>query len=123
MRFLPKLYFTTPSDHAPGKLVHDLAPGAKRGEALHGRRPDQVPGADDHLRTRVLAGEHVPKATTCTKAGHTRQHFRPQMLKWAWVQYVAILVVFVYVFRQIKAFVFSNQILPTRCSSAKQRQS
>ena len=47
-----------------------------------------------------------------------------QMLKWAWVQYVSILIVFVYVFRQIKTFVFSNQILPTRCSSAaKQHQS
>ena len=46
------------------------------------------------------------------------------MLKWAWVQYVSILIVFVYVFRQVKNFVFSNQILPTRMISAtKQHQS
>ena len=45
------------------------------------------------------------------------------MLKWAWVQYVSILIVFVYVFRQIKTFVFSNQILPTITRSSKQHQS
>ena len=45
------------------------------------------------------------------------------MLKWAWVQYVSILIVFVYVFRQIKTFVFSNQILPTRTYAVKQQQS
>lgn len=36
------------------------------------------------------------------------------MMKWAWVQYSSILVVFVFLFREIKTFVFSNQILPTR---------
>ena len=40
-----------------------------------------------------------------------------QMLKWAWVQYVSILIVFVYAFRRIKTFVFANQILPTRCQT------
>ena len=42
--------------------------------------------------------------------------YRPgfwQMIKWAWVQYVAVLVVFVFTFRQIKTFVFAKQILPT----------
>ena len=48
------------------------------------------------------------------------------MLKWAWVQYVSLLIVFVFVFRQIKTFVFSNQVFPTRrqppVSSAKEHQ-
>ena len=36
-----------------------------------------------------------------------------QMLKWAWIQYVSILVVFIYFFRQVKTFVFSKQVLPS----------
>ena len=35
------------------------------------------------------------------------------MMKWAWVQYVSLLIVFVFVFRRIKTYVFSKQILPT----------
>jgi Transmembrane protein 231 len=36
-----------------------------------------------------------------------------QMMKWAWVQYVSVLIVFIAIFRQIKIFVFRKQILPT----------
>lgn len=36
-----------------------------------------------------------------------------QMLKWAWVQYISVLIVFVYFFRKVKAFVFSKQVLPS----------
>eukprot|EP00096_Caligus_rogercresseyi_P007848 TRINITY_DN2595_c0_g1_i2.p1 TRINITY_DN2595_c0_g1~~TRINITY_DN2595_c0_g1_i2.p1 ORF type:complete len:162 (+),score=12.93 TRINITY_DN2595_c0_g1_i2:164-649(+) len=42
--------------------------------------------------------------------------YRPgfwQVLKWAWVQYAAILIVFMILFRTIKGFVFSNQVLPS----------
>ena len=35
-----------------------------------------------------------------------------QMLKWAWVQYISILIVFIFFFRQVKIFVFSKQVLP-----------
>ena len=35
------------------------------------------------------------------------------MLKWAWVQYFSLLLVFIYLFRWVKNFVFSNQIFPT----------
>ncbi len=36
-----------------------------------------------------------------------------QMLKWAWVQYLAILVIFIAVFREVKMFVFGRQVLPS----------
>ena len=36
-----------------------------------------------------------------------------QMMKWAWVQYVSMLIVFIYFFRHVKAFVFSRQVLPS----------
>ena len=36
-----------------------------------------------------------------------------QTIKWGWLQYLAILVIFIYIFNSIKTFVFSNQILPT----------
>ena len=36
-----------------------------------------------------------------------------QMMKWAWVQYASVLIIFIAIFRQIKIFVFQKQILPT----------
>lgn len=42
--------------------------------------------------------------------------FKPgfwNVLKWGWVQYVAVLVVFVGLFRHIRAFVFENQVIAT----------
>jgi len=42
--------------------------------------------------------------------------YRPgvaQLLKWAWIQYLAIFVIFYFVLQRIKAFVFLNQIIPT----------
>ena len=36
-----------------------------------------------------------------------------QMIKWAWVQYMSILIVFIYFFRSVKQFVFSKQVLPS----------
>lgn len=35
-----------------------------------------------------------------------------QTLKWGWVQYLSVLVVFVYVFNGVKSYVFYQQILP-----------
>lgn len=43
--------------------------------------------------------------------------YRPgfwQMIKWAWVQYLAVLVIFIYVFKRVKEFVFTKGILTTR---------
>ena len=36
-----------------------------------------------------------------------------QVIKWGWVQYLSILIVFMYVATFVKNFVFSQQILPT----------
>ncbi|XP_013388684.1 transmembrane protein 231 [Lingula anatina] len=36
-----------------------------------------------------------------------------QLIKWAWVQYVAILIIFVAAFDRIKTFIFQNQLVPT----------
>jgi len=37
-----------------------------------------------------------------------------QMMKWAWIQYLSIFIVFVYLMRSIKTFVYTRQVLPTR---------
>ena len=45
--------------------------------------------------------------------------YRPgfwQVIKWGWVQYVSLLLVFIYVTAAIKNFVFANQIVPTLVS-------
>ena len=42
-----------------------------------------------------------------------------QMMKWAWVQYSAILIVFIIFFREVKQFVFSKQVLPSIVSISK----
>ena len=39
-----------------------------------------------------------------------------QLLKWGWVQYLSILLVFMYAAAGVRSFVFSNQILPTLVS-------
>ncbi|KAG8437466.1 hypothetical protein GDO86_008243 [Hymenochirus boettgeri] len=36
-----------------------------------------------------------------------------EMLKYAWIQYVSILLIFLWVFERIKVFVFQNQVLTT----------
>lgn len=41
-----------------------------------------------------------------------------QQLKWGWIQYIAILVPFVYVFKLIKIFIFENQLVPTIVNSS-----
>ncbi|XP_029910459.1 transmembrane protein 231 [Myripristis murdjan] len=42
--------------------------------------------------------------------------YRPgfwETVKFAWIQYVSVLLVFLWVFRRIQTFVFQNQVLPT----------
>ena len=42
--------------------------------------------------------------------------YRPgfwQLIKMAWIQYLAILFIFLFLFRRVKRFVFENQVVPT----------
>ncbi|XP_031678550.1 transmembrane protein 231 isoform X1 [Oncorhynchus kisutch] len=42
--------------------------------------------------------------------------YRPgfwEMIKFAWIQYVSVLLIFLWVFNRIQTFVFQNQVLPT----------
>jgi len=51
--------------------------------------------------------------------------YRPgfwQMIKWAWIQYLAVLVIFIYLFKSIKQFVYKNRILSTRIYSSSRQQ-
>lgn len=36
-----------------------------------------------------------------------------QLLKWAWIQYFSIMILFVFISRKIKKFLFQNRILQT----------
>ncbi|XP_060041143.1 transmembrane protein 231 isoform X2 [Erinaceus europaeus] len=42
-----------------------------------------------------------------------------EMIKFAWIQYVSILLIFLWVFERIKKFVFQNQVVTTIPSQAK----
>ncbi|KAK6178000.1 hypothetical protein SNE40_012846 [Patella caerulea] len=35
------------------------------------------------------------------------------LIKWGWIQYVAVLIIFVYIFQQVKIFIFQNQLVLT----------
>lgn len=42
--------------------------------------------------------------------------YRPgfwQVIKWAWIQYLSLLLVFLHIFKGLKEYVFSNQLVPT----------
>lgn len=42
--------------------------------------------------------------------------YRPgfwEMIKFAWIQYVSVLLIFLWVFQHIQTFIFQNQVLPT----------
>ena len=48
--------------------------------------------------------------------------FRPgfwEVVKQAWIQYLAVLVIFVFIFHYIKLFVFQNQIITTTVTGPK----
>ncbi|XP_069822253.1 transmembrane protein 231 isoform X3 [Dendropsophus ebraccatus] len=47
-----------------------------------------------------------------------------EMIKYAWIQYVSVLLIFLWVFERVKIFVFQNQVFTTvPVSSLKQHQS
>jgi transmembrane protein 231 len=35
------------------------------------------------------------------------------MIKWGWVQYVSVLILFLFVFDRIKVFIYQNQLVQT----------
>ncbi|GLH16793.1 Transmembrane protein 231 [Gryllus bimaculatus] len=42
--------------------------------------------------------------------------YRPrfwQVVKWAWMQYISVLLVFLYVFKSVKTYVFRNRLIPS----------
>ena len=46
------------------------------------------------------------------------------MIKWGWIQYVAILLIFLYIFERVKVFFFMNQLVTTiveRASDTKNK--
>ena len=55
----------------------------------------------------ISARLHYPEQTLTYTPGFW------QVIKWGWVQYLSILIVFMYVASGVKNFVFSQQILPT----------
>ncbi|XP_035680504.1 transmembrane protein 231-like [Branchiostoma floridae] len=55
----------------------------------------------------ISATVRYPEETILYKPGFW------QLIKWGWVQYISILLVFLFVFDRIKTFVFENQILNT----------
>ncbi|RNA25571.1 transmembrane protein -like [Brachionus plicatilis] len=44
-----------------------------------------------------------------------------QQFKWGWIQYISILIPFIFVFRTIKVFIFENQLVPTICVNTSQK--
>jgi len=47
---------------------------------------------------------------------HFKSRYRPgfwQLIKMAWIQYLAILLIFLFVFGRVKRFVFENQVVTT----------
>lgn len=65
-----------------------------------------LPGLDLHVTSLwlVLCRSLTPR---------TYQPGFWEMIKFAWVQYVSILLVFLWVFERIKIFVFQNQVVTT----------
>nr|CAD7437700.1 unnamed protein product [Timema bartmani] len=55
----------------------------------------------------VSAVVHYPEETILYRPGFW------QVIKWAWVQYLSVFIIFVFIFRLIKEYVFSNQLVFT----------
>nr|CAD7401732.1 unnamed protein product [Timema poppensis] len=55
----------------------------------------------------VSALVHYPEETIMYRPGFW------QVIKWAWVQYLSVFIIFVFIFRLVKEYVFSNQLVFT----------
>ena len=44
-----------------------------------------------------------------------------QQFKWGWIQYISVLIPFLFLFRTIKVFIFENQLVPTICVNTSQK--
>nr|CAD7585842.1 unnamed protein product [Timema genevievae] len=55
----------------------------------------------------VSAVVHYPEETILYRPGFW------QVIKWAWVQYLSVFIIFVFIFRLVKEYVFSNQLVFT----------
>ena len=75
--------------------------------------------ADEYsVWTTGAANDHFTVSATLRDPEQSLS-YRPgfwQVIKWGWVQYVSLLLVFIYVTAAIKDFVFANQIVPTLVS-------
>ncbi|KAK6982464.1 transmembrane protein 231 [Biomphalaria glabrata] len=40
------------------------------------------------------------------------------LIKWGWVQYVSVLLIFLYIFNKVKVFIFQHQLVPTIVESS-----
>lgn len=62
----------------------------------------------------ITAIIHYPEETILYKPGFW------QIMKWAWIQYVSVLVIFMCVFRTVKSYVFQNQLITSiKCTPWK----
>ncbi|KAJ6652525.1 hypothetical protein lerEdw1_011495 [Lerista edwardsae] len=48
----------------------------------------------------------------CLDSCHTYQPGFWEMIKFAWIQYVAVLLIFLWIFERIKVFLLQHQVLP-----------
>ncbi|XP_069114573.1 transmembrane protein 231-like [Argopecten irradians] len=63
-----------------------------------------------------IAGSHTPCDTEFWSILNLSFRYTPgfwYMVKWGWVQYVSVLLLFLFVFDRIKIFIFQNQLVTT----------
>ena len=75
---------------------------------------------------RAASKSNVFEINLNIKYPEQKLFYRPgfwQTMKWAWIQYFSVLIVFIYVFRFIKEHVFSKQVLLTQRSTNNFKQS
>ena len=63
--------------------------------------------------THIHTPPHTILQPTLLDSCHTYRPSFLERLKWAWVQYLAITLVFWYLLRHVQSFVFENHIIPT----------
>ncbi|KAI8520068.1 hypothetical protein Bbelb_033250 [Branchiostoma belcheri] len=114
MECMAYLHHTSPLPGADLTVAGDLR--------LHQKYPLAHTGRDIRFNTSIIDSTSIfPSAYDLrtifeSYSGRNDLTYRPgfwQLIKWGWVQYISILLVFLFVFDRIKTFVFENQILNT----------